>query len=143
MPYSGAFICVHGLKNLVSCNIANNALRKKIAARFSLTAPVFSSWLTIIALTRNSCCHHARVWNKENAIPPTEPKKMSRPWISTMTPKTRVFYNICIIKYFLDIICPENNFKESLVNLLRLYPCVDVRAMGFPGNWENEPLWEV
>ena len=24
----------------------------------------FESWLTIVTLTRNSCCHHARVWNK-------------------------------------------------------------------------------
>ncbi len=131
-----------GTMNFIYSNIANNALRKKIAAHFSLTAPVFSSWLTIIALTRNSCCHHARVWNKENAIPPAEPKKMTRSWIGAGVLKNRIFYDICIIKYFLDIISPDNDFKENLVNLLRNYPCVDVRAMGFPSNWEDEPLWQ-
>lgn len=55
-------------------NIADNILRKKVAGYFSLTAPVFTSWMTVITLTRNSCCHHSRVWNKSNAILPLIPK---------------------------------------------------------------------
>lgn len=47
-------------------DLADNTLRKKIAARFGLTVPVFTSWITVVTLTRNACCHHARVWNKEN-----------------------------------------------------------------------------
>ena len=31
-----------------------------------------------------------------------------------------------------------SRFKE----LLNRYPSIDVRAMGFPINWENEKLWE-
>ncbi len=37
----------------------------------SLSIDVFESWLTIIAVTRNSCGHHSRVWNKQNAITPS------------------------------------------------------------------------
>jgi hypothetical protein len=32
-------------------------------------------------------------------------------------------------------------FREKLNNLLSKYPSVDTAAMGFPKNWENEPLW--
>ncbi len=146
-PYPPAWMLLEilplGTLNYIYNNIASNALRKKIAARFSLPAPVFSSWLTIVALTRNACCHHARVWNKENAIPPVEPKKLKRPWIDTSITKNRIFYDLCIIKYFVDIINPENDMKQLLKKLLTKYPIVDVRAMGFPqGNWEEEPLWQ-
>lgn len=122
-------------------NIANNALRKKIAARFGLPVPVFSSWMTIVTLTRNSCCHHSRVWNKENAIMPMQIKKSDRAWISSSVSPTRIFYDICILKWFLDIIVPNNEMKENLKALLAQYPNVDITAMGFPKDWENEALW--
>lgn len=144
-PYPPAWMLVEilpmGVLNHIYNNMADNALRKKIAAHFSLTVPVFSSWLTIIILTRNACCHHARVWNKENAIPPVEPRRMTLPWI-TFAPTTKRFYfNLCIIKYFIDRISGRNDFTHRLQNLLTTYSMVDNRAMGFPLQWQNEPLW--
>lgn len=122
-------------------NIASNALRKKIASRFDLPVPVFSSWMTIVTLTRNSCCHHARVWNKENAIMPMQIKKSGRAWISPSVSPKRIFYDICILKWFLDIIVPGNEMKAHLKALLAQYPNVDIAAMGFPKDWEMEALW--
>lgn len=123
-------------------NIANNALRKKVAARFGLPVPVFSSWMTVVTLTRNSCCHHSRVWNKENAIMPMRIKKSERAWISPSISPKRIFYDICILKWFLDIIVPNNEMKAHLKKLLDQYPNVDIAAMGFPKNWEEETLWK-
>ena len=122
-------------------NIADNALRKKIAGRFNLPVPVFSSWITIVTLTRNSCCHHSRVWNKENAITPMLLKKTMSSWISKNISPNRAFYDICILKWFVDIISPKNDMKEHLKTLLAQFPNVDITAMGFPLNWEEEPLW--
>lgn len=31
------------------------------------------SWMAVIAVTRNACGHHARVWNKRNAMQPAIP----------------------------------------------------------------------
>ena len=131
-----------GVMTRIFENIADNALRKKIAAHFSLPLPVFSSWITIVTLTRNSCCHHSRVWNKENAITPMLLKKPSRPWISSSITPNRYFYDICILKWFVDIISPQNDMKERLKSLLAQFPNVDVAAMGFPQDWEAEPLWK-
>ena len=122
-------------------NIANNMLRKKIASRFGLPVPVFSSWMTVVTLTRNSCCHHSRVWNKGNAIMPMQIKKSDRAWISLSVSPKRIFYDICILKWFLDIIVPGNEMKAHLKSLLDQYHNVDITAMGFPQNWEEEPLW--
>ena len=123
-------------------NIADNILRKKVAGYFSLTAPVFTSWMTVITLTRNSCCHHSRVWNKSNAILPLIPKKLKGQWISSIISPKRIFYNICIIKWFIDIVSPHNDMKGHLQQLLADFPMIDVQAMGFPENWLEEPLWK-
>ncbi|MBO5829344.1 MAG: Abi family protein [Paludibacteraceae bacterium] len=55
-------------------NLADQRIRKAIAKILHLQAPVLDSWMTIITLTRNSCCHHARMWNKINPIIPNDMK---------------------------------------------------------------------
>jgi hypothetical protein len=52
-----------------------------------------------------------------------------------------VSFDLCIIKYFLDIISPNNDMKAKIDALLLAYPSIDISAMGFPRGWENEPLW--
>jgi abortive infection bacteriophage resistance protein len=32
-------------------------------------------------------------------------------------------------------------FTQKLKDLLAQYPTIDIRAMGFPDDWQNEPLW--
>lgn len=131
-----------GALNHIYSNIADNTLCKKIAAHFSLTVPVFSSWMTTIILTRNACCHHARVWNKENAIPPVVPRKTTMPWISFAPTTRRFYFNLCIIKYFINQIYNKNELTTKLKDLLSAYPLIDKNAMGFPSKWEDEPLWK-
>ena len=53
----------------------------------------------------------------------------------------RVFFTLCILKHFVDIIRPNNTFKQRLVALLSKYPMVDTSAMGFVRNWQSQPLW--
>lgn len=130
-----------GVMTRIYTNIRDFRIQKRIAQRFDLNIPVFESWMTIVTLTRNSCCHHARVWNKEYTIKALRMKKMKRPWISSSIGQNRVFFNLTIIKYFLDIIVPSNHLKQNLLDLLSKYPSADKKAMGFPDNWENEDIW--
>ena len=99
-------------------NIKSNQLKKKISSYFDLPLPIFTSWCTVITLTRNSCCHHARVWNRKYAVNPMIAKKLNRPWISPSVLPDRTFYEICIIKWFIDIISPNNDMKGHLIRLL-------------------------
>ena len=96
----------------------------------------------IVTLTRNSCCHHARVWNKQNTIRPMIPNRITGNWITLPTDTLRIYFDLCIIKYFLNIISPNNDMKAKVDALLSAYPSIDVTAMGFPRGWENEPLWQ-
>ena len=122
-------------------NLMDQRIRKQISKRFYLQPQALESWMTTIALTRNACCHHSRVWNKVNSIIPADAKKMIRPWITIPVAKNRIYFNICMIKYFMNIISPNNDFKAKLNNLFVRFPQIDLNAMGFPLGWEREPLW--
>jgi len=144
--YPPAWILAEVLPFGVITNIFSNIkvarIKKSIARRFGLQVAPFESWLTIVTLTRNSCCHHARVWNKQNTIRPMIPNRMAGNWITLPTDALRIYFNLCIIKYFLNIISPHNDMKAKIDALLANYPAIDTAAMGFPGGWENEPLWQ-
>lgn len=123
------------------CNLKDKRLKKQISHSFDLQIAPFESWLTIVSLTRNSCCHHARVWNRQNTMRPMLPDKLSGNWITTSVDALRIYYNLCIIKYLLDIISPNNDLSTKLVDLFNHFPEVDLAAMGFPASWREEPLW--
>lgn len=132
-----------GNLNYIYSNIANNQLMKRIAGYFGLKPQVFISWLTVLANLRNMCCHHARIWNREFMLNPAEPRKTSNVWIDTSRiDKKRIYYRLCIIRYFLSSVSPNNNFNEKLSELLSDFPTVDIAAMGFSEEWKNEDLWK-
>ena len=133
-----------GNVNAIYRNIKQNRIRKRIAKRFGLQMGVFESWMTVMAVTRNACGHHARVWNKRNAMPPAIPSNPIGCWITLPTDSMRTYFDLCIIKYFLNIISPGNDMLDKMQALFAEYPEVDLGALGFPsGNWQNEPLWST
>ena len=115
--------------------------KKDVARKFHLNAPVMESWINLVVLTRNACCHHGRLWNRINNILTLDMNNMWRPWITPDVDKRRIYYNICVIKYLLDVISPANDFTEKLLRLLDMFPEIDLRVMGFTPFWLEEPLW--
>ncbi|MFV0553646.1 MAG: Abi family protein [Mangrovibacterium sp.] len=124
-------------------NIKDLALKKKIARHFGLHFAVFESWIMTIAGLRNICCHHGRLWNRVLLLRTTLPQKTAFPWLqdAARIDVQRVYFRLCMIQYLLFSISPNNTFKEKLVNLLNSYPNVDISAMGFPSDWQEESLW--
>jgi len=116
--YPPAWILAEVLPFGVMTNIYNNIkvprIKKSIAQKFGLQVAPFESWLTIVTLTRNSCCHYARVWNKQNTIRPMLPNRMSGTWLTLPTDSLRIYFNLCIIKYFLDVISPQNDMRQAV-----------------------------
>ena len=145
-PYPPAWILgellTMGNVNMVYRNLKEDRIRKSISQRFGLQPKVFESWLTILTLLRNSCCHHSRLWNQLNSILPMMPKRISRPWITMSGDPRRIYFDICIIKYFLDIVSPGNDMPGKLRWLFVDFPEIDLRALGFPDGWEFEALWK-
>ena len=137
------FVYAHfiGNVNAIYRNIKQNRIRKRIAKRFGLPINVFESWLTVIAVTRNACGHHSRVWNKQNAIQPAIPNNPEGEWITLPTDSMRAYFDLCIIKYFLNVISPNNDMQSKITWLFIRFPEIDLKALGFPQGWQMEPLW--
>lgn len=132
-----------GLLCRIYTNLKDNVIKKRVAQHFGLQVPVFSSWIVILAGLRNMCCHHCRTWNRELATITTEPRRTKYGWIdSSRTDKRRMYYRICMIRYFLYTVSPNNSFKDKLKTLLAAYPNIDTAAMGFPSDWESEDIWK-
>ena len=131
-----------GVLTSIYYNIKEISIKKKIAKEFGLQVKPFESWMSIITLTRNACCHHSRVWNKQNTMVAMEPNRIAKPWIKLPTDRLRIYFNLCIIKWFLGDISPNNTLKDKICKLLADYPCIDISAMGFPTDWLKEELWK-
>ncbi len=145
-PYPPAWMITEALSfgnlNYIYSNISSNRLRKDIAGYFGMQPKVFTSWLTVLVNIRNSVCHHARIWNRDFVIRATEPHNLSHKWIdSSRTDKARLYYRVCIVKYFLDVVSPQNDLRGKLADLFNMFPQIDLAAMGFPADWQTETLW--
>jgi abortive infection bacteriophage resistance protein len=145
-PYPPAWMIAEIIPLGVLCRIYNNLknkrLKKEVAGCFKLPLPVFSSWILILNNLRNLCGHHARIWNREIPMVSVPLNRPVFPWINVATTNMkRIYYRICIIKYLLFTVSPNNTFTQKLKSLLAEYPTIDIRAMGFPAGWQNEPLW--
>ena len=86
--------------------------------------------MTIITVASNNCCHHARIWNRIFALQVLTQRNMTRPWISSLVNQKKVYFSLCIIKFFLNIISPNNDMKDKIDTLLSTYPSIDTNAMG-------------
>lgn len=106
------------------------------------------SWLQSIAVIRNYCAHHSRLWNRN--LPGTVKLLSSppKPWIQDIVnvPKqhefSKLYVHMCLMRYMLNTILPKNEFNSRLNMLFQKYPNVDPNALGMKPNWQNEPLWK-
>lgn len=107
------------------------------------------SWLQSIAQIRNFCAHHSRLWNRN--LPNTVKllSKPPNPWITETinVPKqhefSKLYIHMCLMKYLLNTIQPNNTFTSQLKHLFVKYNNVDPNALGMKKNWEEEPLWKI
>ena len=102
-------------------------------------ADKFNQTLAVIEKELASCKED---YIEDFMLTPSEPHKVSSTWIDTSKiDKKRIFYRLCIIRYILASVSPNNNFNEKIANLLDRFPSIDIAAMGFYEGWENEHLW--
>ena len=128
-------------------NLKNSIISKDTIAREygAVNHTYLPSWLQTIAQIRNYCAHHSRLWNKNL---PGAPKLLAKPpfnWIGDVPKQNefqKLYIHLCLMKYLLNIIQPDNLFTEKLIFIFDKYPNVDPNALGMKPNWPNEPLWK-
>ena len=128
-------------------NFISKPDKKAVAEDFGLPQHEFLiSWLESLAVLRNLCAHHARIWNRRYALKPQMPHTLTRGnWLTDFSfPPDKIYPQLCCIAYLLNSIDENNTFASDLKTLLVRYPTVDAAAMGFPSaRWRQEPLWQT
>lgn len=115
--------------------------KRNIAKFYGISDSVFESWLHSIVYVRNICAHHSRIWNRALRIRPLFPRKTAKPFLQTAPANNKVYYVLSVMQYFLQTINPKSSFATRIKQLICEYPEVDIHAMGFPVDWECNPLW--
>jgi abortive infection bacteriophage resistance protein len=124
-------------------NLQSGRIKRDIAKAFGLPDKALESWLHSLVYIRNMCAHHARLWNRQVGIKPLFPRHTQHIWINASNVSNRrMYYILSMTIYLLNVVNPTHTFKQKLENLFLKYPNVDRAAMGFPANWQSEPLWQ-
>ena len=56
--------------------------------------------------------------------------------------QNKLFAVLSALKYIVDIISPNNSFKQNLLTLLQEpHKLLSFREVGFPQNWQQIPVW--
>ena len=125
-------------------NFADTPAKKRIARSFGVAKyEALESWMRAVNALRNSCAHHARVWNRTMTMIPMLPPAMRNQWVNVNgIVQTSPYAIFCCIAYWLRGIDAQSTFATDLKALLAKYPTVSPSAMGFKPGWEQEPLWQ-
>ena len=104
---------------------------------------MLESWVKCAVVMRNYLAHHSRVWNRSIPIIPLTSTKLHGRWITHRVENpNKLYLHLCYLKYMLDSIKPDNHFAADLKELLLGHPNVDILAMRFPTDWQEEALWQ-
>lgn len=134
-------VCSFGTLSLLYKYLKAGVSKRDIANYYGLRDTVFESWIHSLVYVRNICGHHSRLWNRVLRIQPMVPKRCSHPFVAKDVKTNKVYYVLCIIKYLLNVIEPQNDFTKQVDNIFADHPYIDRNAMGFPMSWEMESLW--
>lgn len=134
-----------GLLSKLFSNLINNKEKKNIAKAFGLPAPVFlESWIHAIANLRNLCAHHSRIWNRRYTIKIKMPFNTSFPFIENYEVKdNKLYIQLSCIVYLLNLISPGHSFINNFKVLIKSCHLIKLKDMGFPEEWEREPVWRI
>lgn len=128
-----------GAVSMLYKGLAQDRDRKTIAKRFHLPHRVLGSWLHTLTFVRNICAHHARLWNRELAIPPEWPKNLAMPNDKENRQVSRRLYTVlCMMAFLTHRISPDTRWLGRLVELINAHPMISKQVMGFPSDWENQ-----
>lgn len=133
-----------GLLSKLVDNLNDVQIQKDIARDFSLPQHIYlKSWMASCSVLRNLIAHHSRIWNRRFAVKPKIPKKLEGAWITSYNEApVKLYPQLCCLAYLQNAIHPNNVFIKRLKELFRTNPNVDLKAMGFPDNWQSQPIWE-
>ena len=124
-------------------NIKDTNVKKQVAKSFNLPQYIYlESWIKSAVILRNACAHHSRLWNKRFPWKPQLPQELPLIWVNNVSIRPfKLYAQLCYLAYLEQSIDLNSNLKNKLLALFKSHPNINLKAMGFPENWQSEPLW--
>jgi abortive infection bacteriophage resistance protein len=124
-------------------NGVEDAVLKDVASSFNFPDQQLLSWTKAIFALRNSCAHHARIWNRVFGAKPSIPGKNKYPaWHQPTTfaaDRAGMMLTVCYV--WLGAVTTTSQWRSRLFALFDDFPEIPVSDMGMPANWRTHPLW--
>lgn len=113
-------------------------IRIAVASELGVKVPIFKNWLSVLRVTRNACCHHSRVWNREWGVCP----KIPNAWGWSGIPNSRTFATLSMIYYVLGKTGDSaESWRERLERLFDDFQNIELWRIGASENWSCLAPW--
>lgn len=128
--------------------LKKSSMKNQVAKELGLPDDrILANWLHAIAVLRNCCAHHSRIWNRRYIVSVKLSYNTTYPFIDRNTIKlirsNKLFALLSCIKYFSDIISPGSDLKRNFLSLLGDGgQLLSMKEMGFPTNWKYLDVWK-
>lgn len=128
-------------------NLADRALRNRIAEPLGLPETVLVPLVRHITDVRNICAHHGRLWNRGFLQPPKiaqrpDDLRASLDPHATQAP-ARLYNSLTMVAHIVRTVAPDSTWRADLLAHLQTHPTSDLAAMGFPSDWQSRSLWAI
>lgn len=127
-------------------SLDDRALRNVIAQPMGLPEALLVPLLKHLSIVRNSCAHHARLWNRGFLIRPKLPNKPADLSATLQAPggggPALLYNSLVLIGFLARKIDPASTWVADLKALLATHPTGNLTIMGFPAGWASRPLWQ-
>lgn len=132
-----------GLLSRFFANLKTSPQKQAIARAYGLpNASILESWMHAISSLRNICAHHGRLWNRRLTLIPRLHTDKRYPFLQNRAfNHNKIYGTLSCMCYLLTRIDPRCTFKVRLKALVKRQGQVTLKEMGFPLDWEVEPLW--
>ena len=128
-------------------NLADRALRNRIAEPLGLPETVLVPLIRHITDVRNICAHHGRLWNRGFLQPPKlaqKPVDLRESLDQGATQAPAHLYNgLTMIAHVVRSVAPDSAWVSDVARHILTQPTGDTAAMGFPADWQDRPIWRV
>ncbi len=124
-------------------NLTGGADRNRVAHHFDFDEVTLVSFMHHLAVVRNYCAHHSRVWNRDFTFTFKLPKHRPGTVIASLNrsaPK-KLYNTLVLLACLLDQISPGHHWKQRLKHLFNDHS-IPEQEMGFPANWQQLPIWQ-
>jgi abortive infection bacteriophage resistance protein len=109
--------------------------QKIIADTYGINKKFISNWLHALAVIRNFCAHHCRLWNREMVILLSQKHGLYKKLFNNLN-GNRLFNYLLIIHIINCKFNPDSKWLERLEGIISEYN-INISHMGFPEDWRE------